>query len=166
MPISVNMFGLRFTSEVQKRLKNGSPHQRTTGVAKTNSSQGSTEVQGHTTYRSPLWMSNPPTNQCGRSMLPMAIASRGAVRTTLTQNRRVMSRSSGLSSVAAVTVRGSRAMPQIGQEPGAGRMIYGRMGQVYSVRAAETGKSGSRAMPQEGQAPGLVSRTSVHIGQT
>ena len=39
-PISVNMFGLRLTSDVQKRWKNGSPHQRTTGVASRNSSQG------------------------------------------------------------------------------------------------------------------------------
>ena len=44
----------------------------------------------------------------GQSMLPIAIASSGAVSTTLTQKRRVMSRSSGFSSCTAVTVRGSR----------------------------------------------------------
>ena len=99
-------------------------------------------------------------------MLPIAIAISGAVSARLTQKRRVMSRSSGLSSADAVTVRGSRAMPQIGHEPGAGRTISGCMGQVYSVRVEATGTSGSRAMPHEGQAPGLVSRTSGHMGQT
>ena len=77
-----------------------------------------------------------------------------------------MSRSSGFSSCVAVTVRGSRAMPQMGHEPGAGRTIWGCMGQVYSVRVEASGTSGSRAMPQEGQAPGLDSRTSGHMGQT
>ena len=99
-------------------------------------------------------------------MLPIAIASSGAVSTTPTQKRRVMSRSSGFSSCAAVTVRGSSAMPQMGQCPGSGRTISGCMGQVYSVRVEASGTSGSRAMPQEGQAPGLVSRTSGHMGQT
>ena len=88
------------------------------------------------------------------------------VRTTPTQKRRVMSRSSGFSSCTAVTVRGSRAMPQMGHDPGSGRTISGCMGQVYSVRVEARGTSGSSAMPQEGQAPGLGSRTSGHMGQT
>src|SRR5215470_871187 len=33
-PISVNMFGLRFTIDCQKRAKNGHPPQSTTGVAR------------------------------------------------------------------------------------------------------------------------------------
>src|SRR5258708_12402520 len=36
-PISVNMFGLRLTTEDQKRSKKGQPPQRTTGVASRNS---------------------------------------------------------------------------------------------------------------------------------
>src|SRR6266478_1207831 len=36
-PIRVNIFGLRLTSEDQKRSKNGQPPQRTTGVARKNS---------------------------------------------------------------------------------------------------------------------------------
>ena len=96
----------------------------------------------------------------------MAMTSSGAVSARLIQKRRVMSRSSGLSSAAAVTVRGSSAMPQIGHEPGPGRTISGCMGQVYSVRVEATGTSGSSAIPQEGQAPGLFSRTSGHMGQT
>ena len=105
-------------------------------------------------------------NQCGQNMLAIAIAMSGAVSTTPTQNRRVMSRSSGFSCSTAVTVRGSRAMPQIGHEPGWLRTISGCMGQVYSVRDAWRGLSGSKAMPQEGQAPGFASRTSGHIGHT
>ena len=55
-------------------------------------------------------------------MLPMAITNSGAVSARLIQNRRVMSRSSGLSSSRAMT-RGSRAIPQIGQLPGPSRTI-------------------------------------------
>src|SRR5712671_8092732 len=36
-PISVNIFGLRLTSDDQKRSKKGRPPQRTTGVARKNS---------------------------------------------------------------------------------------------------------------------------------
>src|SRR5271157_6025565 len=126
--MSVNMLGLRLTRDVQKRWKNGSPHQRTTGVARANSNQ---------------------------SIGPIAMINSGAVSARLTQKRRVMSRSSGFSSPAAVTVRGSRAMPQIGQEPGSERTISGCIGQVYSVRAEATGVSASRAIPQDGQGPGF-----------
>ena len=74
--------------------------------------------------------------------------------------------SSGFSSSDALTVRGSRAMPQIGHEPGSERTISGCIGQVYSIRAAEgLGTDGSRAMPHFGQAPGFCSRTSGSIGQ-
>src|ERR1022692_1173021 len=162
MPISVNMLGLRLASEVQKRWKKGQPPQSTTGVASANSSQGRIELQGLNKYRSPLWMSSPPINKSGQNMLTIAITSSGAVSARLIQKRRVMSRSSGFSSVAAVTVRGSSAMPQIGHEPGPGRTISGCMGQVYSVRVDARGTSASSAMPQDGQAPGLGSRTSGH----
>ena len=99
-------------------------------------------------------------------MVVIAIANRGAVRAKLIQNRRVMSRSSGLSS-STVTVRGSRAMPQIGQLPGSARTISGCMGQVYSVLlAGSAGDSGSSAIPHLGQGPGPICRTSGHMGQT
>ena len=100
------------------------------------------------------------------SMSAIAITSSGAVSARLIQKRRVMSRSSGLSSSCAVTVRGSSAMPQIGQLPGPGRTISGCIGQVYSTRVAATGISGSSAIPHCGQAAGLGRRTSGHIGQT
>ena len=89
-------------------------------------------------------------------MLPIAIASSGAVRATLIQKRRVMSRNSGFSSPSAVTVRGSSAIPQIGHDPGPGRTIWGCMGHVYSVRAARLGISGSSAIPHFGHGPGFV----------
>ena len=44
-----------------------------------------------------------------------------------------MSASSGLGPVSAVTVTGSSAIPQIGQEPGPGCRISGCIGQVYST---------------------------------
>ena len=81
------------------------------------------------------------------------------------QKRSDIFRSSGFDSGAAVTVRGSRAMPQIGHDPGSVRTISGCIGQVYSVRVAG-GISGSNAMPHDGHAPGFGWRTSGHIGQT
>ncbi len=99
-------------------------------------------------------------------MLPMAMARSGMVKIAPIQKRRDMSRSSGFSSCAAVTVRGSSAMPQIGHDPGSERTISGCIGQVYSVRVAAIGISGSKAMPHEGHAPGPGLRTSGHIGQT
>ncbi len=62
------------------------------------------------------------------------IASKGRVSKVLIHSRRVMLANSGLAA-AAVTVRGSSAMPQIGQAPGPSRTICGCMGQVYSVRS-------------------------------
>src|ERR1700722_11961672 len=159
------MLGLRLNNDVQKRWKKGSPHHSTTGVASRNSSQGRMDP-AVTMYWSPLPTKSAFINASGQIMLPIAIASKGAVRTTPTQKRRVMFRSSGFSSGPAVTVRGSSAMPQMGHEPGSERMISGCMGQVYSVRAAITGTSASRAMPQAGQAPGRDSCTSGHMGQT
>src|SRR5581483_623259 len=96
----------------------------------------------------------------------MAITKSGAVRTTLIQKRRVMSVSSGLTSSSAVTRRGSRAIPQMGQLPGASRTISGCIGQVHSVLGrGAAGKAGSSAMPHFGQAPGFEDCTSGSIGQ-
>ena len=152
--ISVNMLVLRFRTDAHPRWKNGQPPHSTTGVASSNSIHGSPQF-----HRDAI-------NACGQNMLPMAIASSGAVSARLIQNRRVMSRSSGLSS-STVTVRGSSAMPQIGQLPGSARTISGCMGQVYSsLVAGSAGDSGSSAIPHLGQGPGPLCRTSGHIGQT
>ena len=82
------------------------------------------------------------------------------------QKRRFMSTYSGFGPSSTVTVRGSSAMPQIGQLPGTSRTISGCIGQVHSVfvtTAAEI--SGSSAIPHFGQAPGLALTTSGSIGQ-
>ena len=101
------------------------------------------------------------------SMSDIARMNSGRERAALIQKRRVMSTSSGLGASSRVTVLGSRAMPQIGQEPGSSRTISGCMGQTYSVLVAGAASvAGSSAMPHFGQAPGLDSRTSGSIGQT
>src|ERR1039458_10159218 len=154
MAISVNMLVLRFTTDVHPRWKNGQPHHSTAGVASSSSSHGNPQFHGD------------DMNTCGEIMLPMAIASNGAVSARLIQNRRVMSRSSGLSS-STVTVRGSSAMPQIGQLPGSARTTSGCIGHVYSLLVlGSAGDSGSSAIPHLGQGPGPTCRTSGHIGQT
>jgi hypothetical protein len=63
-------------------------------------------------------------------MSPMAIASRGTLSVTLSQRRRLMSRSSASSSAIAASA-GSSAMPQIGQLPGPSRTISGCMGHSH-----------------------------------
>src|SRR6202171_1269448 len=137
--ISVNMLVLRFTIDAHPRWKNGQPPHSTTGVASSSSSHGSVEVHGDA------------MNKRGESMLPMAIARSGAVSARLIQKRRVMLRSSGLSS-STVTVRGSSAIPQIGQFPGSVRTICGCIGQVYSrLVAGSASDSGSRALPPFGK---------------
>ena len=153
IPIKVNMFGLRFTRDVQNRWKKGQPAHSTAGVASASSIHGSHPFG-----------SARCTGMLG-SMSAIAIPSKGTVKQHTYQERRVMSRSSGFSSSRAVTVRGSSAIPQIAQLPGCGRTISGCMGQVYSTRAT-AGVLGSRAIPQLGHDPGLVSRTSRHMGQT
>src|SRR5208282_403050 len=154
MAISVNMLVLRFTSDAQPRWKNGQPHQSTTGVASRSSSHGNPQF-----LRDAM-------NICGESMLPMAITSSGAVNARLIQKRRVMSLSSGFASLT-VTVRGSSAMPQMGQLPGSARTTSGCIGQVYSVLLeGSAGDSGSSAIPHLGHGPDPICRTSGHIGQT
>ncbi len=116
------MFRLRCTIEAQPRSKKGHPPHSTTGVAKRKL--------------------NPPQQPAlekacsgwpGTTSETM-MASRGRVSTAPTHRRRVMLASSGLAALA-VTVRGSSAMPQIGQAPGRSRTICGCMGQVYSMRS-------------------------------
>ena len=152
--ISVNMFGLRFTMDAQPRAKKGAPPQITTGVASRSWSQ--TSARGETA----CWSGWPGIRS------DIATATSGTVRTRPTQNRRDMSRSSGLASSASVTCRGSRAMPQIGHAPGAVRTISGCMGQTHSVRVGSASTvTGSSAIPHFGHAPGPGWRTSGSMGQ-
>ena len=100
--MSVNMFGLRFTTDAQARSKNGQPAQNTTGVASTSPSQ-LTSVSATPSSTPTPTMSAMVSDEDRR-------AERAAI-----QKRRVMSISSGLGWSVRDTIRGSSAMPQIGQ---------------------------------------------------
>ena len=54
----------------------------------------------------------------------------GSVKARHTQNRRVIKTNSGFASSATEAVRGSKAMPQMGQVPGPSRTTSGCIGQV------------------------------------
>src|SRR5690349_9016748 len=118
------MFRLRLTIENQARTKNGQPPQSTTGVASTS------EIQ--------LMNCGPIAVRTGSpgSASLMLSANNGSDNATLTQKRRFISTSSELSS-SSVAVRGSSAIPQIGQKPGASRTISGCIGHVYSIFSLE-----------------------------
>src|SRR5689334_22790722 len=73
---------------------------------------------------------------------PIVMSRIGAVASTLARNRRCISVSSGFVSGSRLTVRGSSAIPQIGQDPGPVRTTSGCIGQVYVVGAAETAGAG------------------------
>ncbi len=103
------MFGLRCFTEAQPRWKNGHPAQSTIGVASANSIHVPT--RGESTC-----MSGPMRSIIRNIIGNMASAMSGTPRMTLHQKRRVMSRSSGFSSSAAVTVRGSKRHAADGAE--------------------------------------------------
>src|SRR5205807_2419228 len=131
--ISVNMFRLRLTTDAHPRWKNGQPPQRATGVASTSSI--------HARLRGEIAC----CTGCPGSKSDMPSRNTGRVRTTLTQKRRDMSRSSGFSS-SRETVRGSSAMPQIGHVPGWSRTIWGCIGHVHSTRVDCAGGASSRGV--------------------
>src|SRR5882762_5162846 len=108
------MFGLRLTSDDQKRTKKGQPPQRTTGVARRNSMPfRTTEAR---------WRPNASPN--------MESNKTGSDNAALIQKRKRIESYSGSASTCAKTSIGSRAMPQMGQFPGLIRIISGCMGQV------------------------------------
>src|SRR5262245_2618485 len=98
------MFGLRFTSEAQKRSKNGQPPHKTTGAESASSDQCRAEVDIGRPSVSP----NIPSSKTGR------------LSTAPTQNRLRMETysGSGPTSPAATTSIGSSAIPHFGHEPG------------------------------------------------
>ena len=150
--IRVNMFRLRLTMEDQPRWKNGQPPHSTTGLANMNS----ITCSGRTLIK--RWVN------AGARSAAMAMTKTGSARTRPIQKRRLMSRSSALSSSASAAT-GSRAIPQMGQSPGSSRTISGCMGQVYRVLLCACGSAGSRAMPHMGQLPGSSFSTPGHMGQ-
>jgi hypothetical protein len=148
--ISVNMLSRRLTSEAQPRWKNGNPPHSTTGVASASCTQIAVRPD------SSFWSGVPGISS------EIMKATIGAVITRLTPNRRVMSTSSGFTSSPAVTTRGSRAIPQIGQLPGAVRTISGCIGHTYSVPAA-TGGSGSAGFVGAAYLAGSARNRSWHF---
>ena len=126
------MLSRNVRNETQARSKNGQPPQSTTGVASANCPQANTRS-------STAWRTAAP-----QIISAIAVATSGRLSTTLTQKRRVMSFRWTSSTASSVTVRGSSAMPQIGQLPGASRTISGCIGQVHSTfDAAVTAGGGS-----------------------
>ena len=127
------MLKLRVLSEAQPRSKNGQPAHSTTGVASTNWIH--TEIDIGTRR----WIA-------GKTCAPISRISTGRASTRPTQKRRVKSTSSWLGPLSAVTVAGSSAMPQIGQDPGWSWRISGCIGQVQIVPsgAATGGVGGPR----------------------
>src|SRR6267378_3686967 len=149
------MFKLRVTRDRHPRTKNGQPPQSTTGVAKINSNH--CQVLGE---------ANRVNGDTEGAKSDMATSRIGIVSTVQIQSLLVMFTNSGFFSSSAVTVLGSRAMPQIGHEPGLSRTIWGCMGHVYSVLVAgAAATTGSSAIPHFGQSPGPCWRISGSIGQ-
>ena len=108
------------TSDTQNRSKNGQPDHSTTGLAIASCSHGRTFIG---------------TRFQPKISLPIASRNNGPDSTAPTQNRRVISTSSGFGASVRVGSAGSSAMPQIGQAPGASRRICGCIGQVQMVPA-------------------------------
>ena len=122
MPIAirVNMFRRRVRTEAQPRTKNGQPAHSTTGVARTS-------------WIQLLVVAGIASAIESTKCVPITSRTIGTVSTAPIQNRRVMSTSSAFGPASEVTTSGSRAIPQIGQEPGLSRRISGCIGHVYST---------------------------------
>src|ERR1700675_2171589 len=123
--------------DAQKRWKNGQAPHRTTGVARTNSIQ----------------LRVPPGIGSFSASPNIAISRTGKESAALTQNRSRMELYSGSASTSAKASIGSRAMPQIGQEPGPSWTISGCIGQVYRASSfavptgSGTGETFARGLP-------------------
>src|SRR6266568_305425 len=130
------MFRLRVTRDRHPRTKNGQPPHNTTGVARMNSN-----------HCQNLGDADRVSGEIDGARSDMATNRIGIVSAVQTQNRRVMFTSSGFFSSSATTVLGSRAIPQIGHEPGLSRTICGSIGQVYSFEVVEiVGETGAIAL--------------------
>ena len=117
--MSVNMFGLRLTTDAHARSSSGRPHHKTTGVAKIH------------------WRTENLSN--------MPSTSTGTLNVAAIQNRPVMPASSGFTSSSSVTISGSRAMPHFGHAPGRFRRTSGCIGHVYVAAGIGGGGLGTPA---------------------
>src|SRR2546421_8649457 len=114
------MFKFQVRNECHARTKNGQPPHSTTGLA------------------SAAWSQPAPAAQLakrGAKNSLIVARSNGRVSATPTQKRNVIERSSLSSASSSETLRGSSAMPQMGQLPGRSRRISGCIGQVYIAPA-------------------------------
>ena len=140
------MLRWRVRTLAQPRSKKGAPHQSTTGVARTSSTQSSHDAE--TTAKAP-----------GAKCRPIATTASGTVSAPATRRRRRKSRySSEGPSVSAIPL-GSSAMPQIGQVPGPTCSTSGCIGQVWVSSGAAWGavrSAGSR------NASGRASNLALH----
>src|SRR6266704_237775 len=100
------MFKLRVTRDRHPRTKNGQPPQSTTGVAKI-----------HSNHCQVLGAANCVNADMAGTRSDIVTTRSGIVSAVQIQNLLVMFTNSGFFSSSAVTVLGSRAMPQIGHEP-------------------------------------------------
>src|SRR4051812_47562611 len=93
----------------------------------------------------------------GPSIIAIASVTTGTVSAALTQNRCLMSASSGLASEAAAGAIGSNAIPQMGQSPGPSRRTSGCIGQAQPVEplapVAPLTEAVAGAMPPRRPAP-------------
>ncbi len=117
----MNMLSRPLRTLRSMRSKNGAPHQSTTGVASSSSSQPL--ARGDSTRAA----------ACPGSIAPIATATSGAVSATASLKRRLMSSSSGLRSGPAAASFGSSAMPQMRQAPGFVSTTSGSIGQTQSA---------------------------------
>src|SRR6266566_6641555 len=141
--------------DLHPRTKNGQAPHNTTGVAKINS-----------THCQVLGDANRMSGDNAGKKSDIATSRIRIVSAVHSQNRLVMFASSGFFSSSVATILGSRAIPQIGHDPGSSRTISGCMGHVYSVFVAGGAPTtGSSAIPHFGQSPGPCWRTSGSIGQ-
>ncbi len=99
MAIKVNILSWPVFRDCQPRLKKGQPPHNTTGVARSNWIQ-----------LEPL-----PEIKCFKPCPPISNITTGIVNINAIQNRRLISRYSGLTTSETVTVSGSKAIPQRGQ---------------------------------------------------
>jgi hypothetical protein len=152
MPMSVNMFALRFFTDTTARTKNGQPPQSTTGALSANWSHA--EADGEITART----------GCPGIMSAMASTNVGTANTALTQKRRRMSTNSGFSSSVGVHSSGSRAMPHLGHGPGFGSRTSGSMGHTYIVPGLAGAGGAASAGLGERYAFGSALNFARHLG--
>src|SRR6516164_4062348 len=118
------MLRRKVRNDLQPRSRSGHPHQRIAGVARAICTQFQYGAMAENQAASG------PVN-----ISTIETATNGNARTTLTQKRRLIIRSSAFSSGPGsdVNIRGSRAIPQIGHAPGLSLTTSGSIGQMYST---------------------------------